>query len=186
VSDAVSQARSLGEPGFSRGSCASAHRRSGYSSSSCVPAEPDSASPDTFRIAESRDFESSELDTLRGSYRADAVPSDPNLGQLDVPWTEITLPSSRHPICLRITILRSPHRPDHAGHVVRRQRSRESPGRCRLHPAVRGRVSAPVQSPERGTAGPRAGLTRSDVGCVPRVAMNDRLSARAALVLWTA
>jgi hypothetical protein len=29
-----------------RGLCASAHRRSGYSSSGCVPAEPDSASPD--------------------------------------------------------------------------------------------------------------------------------------------
>src|ERR1700692_2611212 len=52
-----------------RGQCASAHRRSGYSSSSCVPAEPDSASPDISIVGNPTVFAIPTLDTFRGRYQ---------------------------------------------------------------------------------------------------------------------
>ena len=51
-----------------RGLCASAHRRSGYSLSGCVPAEPDSASPDIIILRNPTEFIIPPVDTFRGSY----------------------------------------------------------------------------------------------------------------------
>jgi hypothetical protein len=49
--------------------CASAHRRSGYSSFGCVPAEPNSASPDTNNLSLLRENHLAPLVTFRGSYQ---------------------------------------------------------------------------------------------------------------------
>ena len=55
-----------------RGLCARAHRRSGYSLSGCVPAEPDSASPDIIILRNPTEFIIPPVDTFRGIYSCGA------------------------------------------------------------------------------------------------------------------
>gem|GEM_PF-3632858 len=66
-----------------RASCASAHRRSGYSSPSCVPAQFGSASPDIRIVPESSKTRRRSVDTFRGSH----------WGQLGSYW--FVVPSAR-------------------------------------------------------------------------------------------